>query len=110
MNIFVIGTGRVGLVVGLYFAEVGLNIVCLDSDKKKTAKLKQGLPPFYEPHVAELLTRNLEQGQIVFTNDLGETVNHSDVIFLCLGTPPLPGGEADLRVARVRRRGPARSR
>jgi UDPglucose 6-dehydrogenase len=104
MNVSVIGTGHVGLVAGLCFAEVGHKVVCLDSDQEKIARLKEGRPPFYEPHVAELLRRNLEQGQIVFTNELEETVNHSEVIFLCLGTPPLPGGEADLStVERVSR-------
>ncbi len=104
MNITVIGTGHVGLVVGLCFAEIGHNVVCLDNDDDKIKKLKDGQSPFYEPNIPELLTRNLELGRVVFTKELEDAVKHSEVIFLCLGTPPLPGGEADLSmVERVSR-------
>jgi UDPglucose 6-dehydrogenase len=104
MDITVIGTGHVGLIVGLSFAEVGHNVVCLDNDKEKIKKLNEGQSPFYEPNIPELLTRNLEQGQVTFTTELEEAVKHSAIIFLCLGTPPLPGGEADLSmVERVSR-------
>jgi UDPglucose 6-dehydrogenase len=104
MNITVIGTGHVGLVVGLCFAEIGHKVVCLDNDKEKIAKLKNGESPFYEPNIPELLKRNLEQGHVTFTTEIEEATRHSSLIFLCLGTPPLPGGEADLSmVERVSR-------
>ena len=104
MNITVIGTGHVGLVVGLCFAEIGHCVVCLDNDKGKIRKLKDGQSPFFEPNMPELLKRNLELGRVTFTAELDQAVKHSAVIFLCLGTPPLPGGEADLSmVERVSR-------
>jgi UDPglucose 6-dehydrogenase len=104
MEITVIGTGHVGLVVGLCFAEIGHDVVCVDNDADKIATLNARRLPFFEPHLEDLLFRNIDQGRIAFVADLAEGVRHSEVIFFCLGTPPLPGGEADLsmveRVAR----------
>ena len=96
MNITVIGTGHVGLVVGLCFAEVGHDVVCLDNDPRKIDALNRGETPFYEPHLDVLLARNQERGRIRFFSELDPHVDFAEVIFLCLGTPPLPGGEADL--------------
>ena len=96
MKITVIGTGHVGLVVGLSFAEVGHDVVCLDNDPRKIDALHQGRTPFYEPHLDDLLARALSRGRVRFFADLDPHVNDAEVIFLCLGTPPLPDGEADL--------------
>lgn len=96
MKITVIGTGHVGLVVGLSFAEVGHDVVCVDNDRRKIDLLNQGRTPFYEPHLDDLLARARERGRVHFFFDLEAHVNDAEVIFLCLGTPPLPGGEADL--------------
>lgn len=104
MNITVIGTGHVGLIVGLSFAEIGHDIICIDNDEKKISALESGKSPFFEPLVQELLERNQAEGRVRFTSNLAQGVEHSEVIFLCLGTPPLPGGDADLSsVERVTR-------
>ncbi len=104
MNISIVGTGHVGLVVGLCFAEIGHQVVCVDNDEAKIKALKSGRCPFFEPHLEDLLKRALEEKTVVFTTDLKEAVDHAEVTFLCLGTPPLPDGEADLSfVERVTR-------
>ncbi|MDA1314480.1 MAG: UDP-glucose/GDP-mannose dehydrogenase family protein [Acidobacteria bacterium] len=104
MKITVIGTGHVGLVVGLCFAEIGHEVVCVDNDPHKIKTLEDGQLPFYEPELETLLSRATDSGRIRFVTDLAAGVEHSELIFFCLGTPPLPGGEADLssveRVAR----------
>ena len=96
MKITVIGTGHVGLVVGLCFAEVGNDVICLDNDPHKIDLLNQGRTPFYEPYMDDLLVRARACGRIHFYAELAPHVNDAEVIFLCLGTPPLPDGEADL--------------
>jgi UDPglucose 6-dehydrogenase len=96
MKITVVGTGHVGLVVGLCFAEIGHEVGCHDTDTAKIEALARGITPFYEPHMDRLLQRNSERGRIRFFSDLEPHINDADVIFLCLGTPPLPNGEADL--------------
>jgi len=98
MKITVIGTGHVGLVVGACLAEIGHNVLCLDNDPAKIEALRAGRSPFYEPDLEAMVRRNLEQKRISFTEEIAEAVSHSEVIFLCLGTPPLPSGEADLSV------------
>ncbi len=96
MKITVVGTGHVGLVVGLCFAEIGHEVGCHDTDTGKIESLARGRAPFYEPHIQELLESNLEHGRLRFFSDLEAHVEDAPVIFLCLGTPPLPDGEADL--------------
>jgi UDPglucose 6-dehydrogenase len=96
VKITVIGTGHVGLVVGLCFAEIGHDVGCHDLDNRKIQALQRGETPFYEPHLDELLHRNAGRGRIRFFSELEPHINDAPVIFLCLGTPPLPGGEADL--------------
>lgn len=96
MKLGIIGTGYVGLVSGVCFAENGNNVICMDVDDKKIARLKKGDPVIYEPGLDELLKKNIEEGRVTFSTDLKEVVNHSDVIFLCLPTPPLEDGSVDL--------------
>ena len=96
MKITVVGTGHVGLVVGLCFAEIGHEVGCIDSDARKIGLLNRGVTPFYEPHMEELLRRNQPSGRLRFDAELEPHVDGAEVIFLCLGTPPLPDGEADL--------------
>jgi UDPglucose 6-dehydrogenase len=104
VNIAIVGTGHVGLVVGLCFAEIGHQVVCVDNDETKIQALMAGRCPFFEPHLAELLQRALEAKTVVFTANLAEAVEQAEVVFLCLGTPPLPDGDADLSsVERVTR-------
>ena len=104
MKVTVIGTGHVGLVVGLCFSEIGHDVVCVDNDLDKIATLQDGRLPFFEPYIDSLLKRNVELHRVRFSSSLEEGIAHSEMIFLCLGTPPLPDGEADLSsVERVTR-------
>jgi UDPglucose 6-dehydrogenase len=96
MKITVVGTGHVGLVVGLCFAEIGHEVGCIDSDARKIDLLNRGITPFYEPHMEALLRRNQSGRRLRFYAELEPHVDDAEVIFLCLGTPPLPDGEADL--------------
>ncbi len=96
MNIAIIGSGHVGLVTGACFADLGNQVICVDNDEEKIRRLKKGEVPFYEPGLEELVKGNYEQGRITFTTSIEEGVKASEVVFICVGTPPLPSGEADL--------------
>ncbi len=96
MNIAVIGSGYVGLVTGVCFAECGHKVICVDKDEQKINRLKNGIIPIYEPGLDQLVLSNQEQGRLSFCNDIGPAVEKSDVIFIAVGTPPKPTGEADL--------------
>lgn len=96
MKIAVIGTGYVGLVTGTCFAETGNDVICVDIDKEKVQKMKDGIVPIYEPHLDNLFERNIKQGRLKFTTDLAEGVQDAEVIFLALPTPPGEDGSADL--------------
>jgi len=96
MNICIIGAGHVGLVSGACFADLGNNVICVDSDKKKIKHLKSGRMPIYEPGLEELVKRNVMEGRLTFGSMVKEGVRKSDVIFICVWTPPKNGGEADL--------------
>ena len=96
MNVSIIGSGYVGLVTGTCLAETGNTVVCLDNDVGKIATLSSGQIPFHEPGLAPLVEKNLAEGRLTFTTDLPAAVRHGRVIFLAVGTPPRPNGEADL--------------
>lgn len=96
MQITVLGCGYVGLVTGTCLAEIGHSVVCTDNDESKIVTLKAGGMPIYEPHLPELVSRNVAAGRLRFTADLPEAVRFGDVIFICVGTPPLADGDADL--------------
>ncbi|MBE0644950.1 MAG: UDP-glucose/GDP-mannose dehydrogenase family protein [Bacteroidetes bacterium] len=96
-NIAVIGTGYVGLVSGTCFAENGNRVICVDNDPKKLAKLNNGQIPIYEPGLHPLYERNFRDGRLTFTDNLEEAVVKSEIIFLCLPTPPQEDGSADLQ-------------
>src|SRR4030095_13234394 len=96
MKLGIIGTGYVGLVSGVCFAENGNSVICMDVDAKKIERLKTGDPVIYEPGLEELLKKNSDEKRITFTTSLKDTVHESDVIFLCLPTPPLEDGSVDL--------------
>ena len=96
MQISVIGTGYVGLVTGACFAEFGVNVVCMDNDEKRIARLEKGDVPFYEPGITELVAKGIGQGRLSFTAELTRAVDHGEVIFIAVGTPPRKDGSADL--------------
>lgn len=97
MKLAVFGTGYVGLVTGTCFADFGNNVICVDIDKEKIKNLKKGRVPFYEPGLKELVLRNSDEKRLKFTTDAEKAVSESDIIFICVGTPPKPNGEANLK-------------
>jgi len=96
MKIAVVGTGYVGLVTGTCFAETGNHVICVDIDKEKVEKMKNGVVPIYEPHLDVLFERNIRQGRLHFTTDLNSAIEDAQIIFLALPTPPGEDGSADL--------------
>jgi UDPglucose 6-dehydrogenase len=96
MKIAVIGTGYVGLVTGTCLAETGNEVICVDIDAEKVAKMKDGVVPIYEPHLDILFDRNIKAGRLKFTTSLDEGLKHGDIIFLALPTPEDEDGSADL--------------
>lgn len=96
MKIAIIGTGYVGLVTGTCFAEIGHTVICQDSDETKIDILQNGGIPIYEPFLEDLINRNRKVGRLFFTKEFEKAVKPSEVVFICVGTPPLENGEADL--------------
>ena len=96
MKIAVIGTGYVGLVTGTCLAETGNTVICVDIDPEKVQKMKSGVVPIYEPGLDVLFYRNIEQNRLSFTTDLAAAVEHAEILFLALPTPPGGDGAADL--------------
>ncbi|MBP8193345.1 MAG: UDP-glucose/GDP-mannose dehydrogenase family protein, partial [Chitinophagales bacterium] len=97
MNIAVVGTGYVGLVSGTCLSETGNNVVCVDIDADKVARLKAGQIPIYEPGLEVLFQRNIKEGRLHFTTDLEYAIKDAKLIFLALPTPPGEDGAADLK-------------
>lgn len=96
MNIAVVGTGYVGLVSGACFAEMGVNVTCVDVDKAKIDRLLSGEIPIYEPGLDEIVERNIRDGRLHFTTDLTECLSDVEIVFSAVGTPPDEDGSADL--------------
>ncbi len=104
MKIAVAGTGYVGLVAGVCFAEKGHNVMCVDVDENKVRLMKEGHSPIYEQDLEELMIRNYKEGRLDYTTDYKSAYKDADVIFIGVGTPELPDGSSDLRyVATVSR-------
>lgn len=105
MKIIVVGTGYVGLVSGACFAEMGVEVICVDIDNRKIEALKQGVIPIYEPGLEEIVNRNQSEGRLSFSTNLAECIDQAEVVFSAVGTPPDDDGSADLRhvmdVARI---------
>ncbi|MES2780218.1 MAG: UDP-glucose/GDP-mannose dehydrogenase family protein [Bacteroidota bacterium] len=97
MKIAVVGTGYVGLVTGTCFAEVGIDVTCIDIDQKKIDNLNKGILPIYEPGLEEMVTRNVEAGRLHFSTSLRDSIKGCDVAFIAVGTPPGEDGSADLK-------------
>ena len=96
MKIAVVGTGYVGLVTGTCLAETGNEVICVDIDKQKVEKMRNGIVPIYEPHLDVIFERNIKQNRLSFTTDLELAVKDAKIIFLALPTPPGEDGSADL--------------
>ena len=96
MKVCVIGSGYVGLVTGSCLAEIGHTVTCVDSNEQKIATLRRGAIPIYEPGLDELVARNVAAGRLAFTGDITDGMAGAKVIFISVGTPPTPSGEADL--------------
>jgi UDPglucose 6-dehydrogenase len=96
LRISVIGCGYVGLVTGACFAEIGHQVTCTDNDDSKIVTLRAGKLPIFEPHLDALVARNISEGRLHFTSNAGEAVRSSEAVFICVGTPPLDNGDADL--------------
>ncbi|MFN3927838.1 MAG: UDP-glucose dehydrogenase family protein [Pseudanabaenaceae cyanobacterium] len=97
MRVCVIGTGYVGLVTGACLALMGHEVVCVDNNQAKVALLQTGQSPIYEPLLPEILQKTIHMGTITFTTDIGAGINHGEVLFIAVGTPPLADGQSDTR-------------
>ncbi|HSA35823.1 MAG TPA: UDP-glucose 6-dehydrogenase, partial [Methanomassiliicoccales archaeon] len=96
MKVSIIGTGYVGLVSGVCFAELGHHVVCVDNVVEKVRRINEGVPPIFEEGLEEMLGRHLASGSFRATNDYSE-VPDTDITFLCVGTPSHEDGTLDLR-------------
>lgn len=96
MKIAIIGTGYVGLVSGTCFADMGIDVTCIDIDSNKIAALRRGVVPIYEPGLDDMVKRNHQSGRLKFTTDLASVIDNVEVIFIAVGTPPDEDGSADL--------------
>lgn len=97
MKIAIVGTGYVGLVTGVCFAEMGVDVTCIDIDSEKIEKLRRGISPIYEPGLDRLLEKSIAAGRLSFSTSLTEVIPHVKVIFTAVGTPPDEDGSADLK-------------
>lgn len=96
MKIAIVGTGYVGLVTGTCFAEIGVNVVCVDTNREKIDSLRKGIIPIYENGLEEMVVRNAKVGRLSFTTSLESCLDEVDVVFSAVGTPPDEDGSADL--------------
>jgi UDPglucose 6-dehydrogenase len=97
LDLAVIGVGHVGLVTAACLADLGHQVIGVDDDADRIATLQRGETPFHEPDLPELLEKVTSDGTLTFSNDLADAAAHAEVLFVCVGTPSLPGGGADLR-------------
>ncbi|MGB7376246.1 MAG: nucleotide sugar dehydrogenase, partial [Rivularia sp. (in: cyanobacteria)] len=97
MRVCVIGTGYVGLVTGACLAHVGHDVICIDNNEEKVKLMKSGQSPIFEPGLSEIMQNAIKTGKIQFSSDLAAGVSHGEILFIAVGTPPLPTGESDTR-------------
>jgi UDPglucose 6-dehydrogenase len=105
MRVCVIGTGYVGLVTGACLAHIGHDVICVDNNEEKVKLMKSGQSPIFEPGLSEIMQSAIHEGKIEFTTDLAAGVAHGEVLFIAVGTPPLPTGESDTRYVEAVARG-----
>jgi len=105
MRVCVIGTGYVGLVTGACLAHIGHQVICVDNNEEKVKLMKAGQSPIFEPGLSEIMQSAIQSGKIEFTTDLGAGVAHGEILFIAVGTPPLPTGESDTRYVEAVARG-----
>src|SRR5262245_53756588 len=96
MRLTVVGTGYVGLVAGAGFADFGNDVLCCDADGAKIERLTAGEIPIFEPGLATLVARNVENGRLRFTADVSAAVTDAEIVFIAVGTPPNGDGTADI--------------
>lgn len=101
MKISVFGSGYVGLVTGTCFSEMGHTVFCIDVDENKINRLQKGKIPFYEPGLQELVLRNVKENRLFFSTNSKEGIEHGEIIFSAVGTPPQENHEADLRYVKM---------
>ncbi|HLO50864.1 MAG TPA: UDP-glucose/GDP-mannose dehydrogenase family protein [Kamptonema sp.] len=105
MRVCVIGTGYVGLVTGTCLAHIGHHVICVDNNEEKIKLMKAGQSPIFEPGLSEIMQSASQSGNLEFTSDLAAGVAHGDILFIAVGTPPLPTGESDTRYVEAVARG-----
>ncbi|MDF0552343.1 UDP-glucose/GDP-mannose dehydrogenase family protein [Kamptonema sp. UHCC 0994] len=105
MRVCVIGTGYVGLVTGTCLAHIGHHVICVDNNEEKVKLMKSGQSPIFEPGLSEIMQSASQSGKLEFTSDLAAGVAHGDILFIAVGTPPLPTGESDTRYVEAVARG-----
>ncbi|MGK7952807.1 MAG: UDP-glucose/GDP-mannose dehydrogenase family protein [Xenococcaceae cyanobacterium] len=105
MRVCVIGTGYVGLVTGVCLSHIGHEVICVDNNEEKVKLMQSGQSPIYEPGLSELMQSSAASGRLKFTSDLAKGVNHGEILFIAVGTPPLPTGESDTRYVEAVARG-----
>ena len=105
MRVCVIGTGYVGLVTGVCLAHIGHTVICVDNNEEKVKLMQSGQSPIFEPGLSELMQGAIQSERIEFTTDLAAGVAHGEILFIAVGTPPLPTGESDTRYVEAVARG-----
>jgi UDPglucose 6-dehydrogenase len=105
MRVCVIGTGYVGLVTGACLAHIGHDVICIDNNEEKVKLMKSGQSPIFEPGLSEIMQSAINAGKIQFSSDLAAGVAHGEILFIAVGTPPLPTGESDTRYVEAVARG-----
>lgn len=105
MRVCVIGTGYVGLVTGACLAHIGHHVICVDNNEEKVKLMKAGQSPIFEPGLSEIMQSASQAGRLEFTTDVGAGVAHGEILFIAVGTPPLPTGESDTRYVEAVARG-----
>ncbi|KAB8318749.1 UDP-glucose/GDP-mannose dehydrogenase family protein [Tolypothrix campylonemoides VB511288] len=105
MRVCVIGTGYVGLVTGACLAHIGHDVICVDNNEEKVKLMKSGQSPIFEPGLSDIMQSAIDAGKIEFSTDLAAGVAHGEILFIAVGTPPLPTGESDTRYVEAVARG-----